>query len=120
MDEMSGKGWNHANKLTALEAGQLEFMWNFLKLRKENSCTKQDVRVLKESLDKIRLALLQKTDGQRKTDNEQNNVNIEMDLGTYVNLVVIQSMALYIYGGLDVLEQVLPESYGEEKENENN
>lgn len=116
MDEMSEKGWNHANKLTALEAGQLEFMWNFLKLRKENSCTKQDVRDLKESLDKIRLALLQKTAGQTKNDNDRNSVNIEMDLGTYVNLVVIQSMALYIYGGLDVLENALPdETYEEEK-----
>lgn len=91
-----------------LDAGQLGFMWDFLKLRKENSCTKEDVRSLKENLDKIRLALVQKTAGQRRGDSESNSVNFG-DLGTYVNFVVMDALALYIYGGLDVLENVLPE-----------
>lgn len=96
------------NKLSELDAGQLAFMWNFLKLRKENSCTKEDVRSLKENLDKIRLALVQKTAGQRRGDSESNSVNFG-DLGSYVNFVVMDALALYIYGGLDVLENALPE-----------
>lgn len=96
------------NKLSELDAGQFDFMWNFLKLRKENSCTKEDVRSLKENLDKIRLALVQKTAGQRRGDSESNSVNFG-DLGSYVNFVVMDALALYIYGGLDVLENALPE-----------
>lgn len=94
------------NRLSKLDAGQLELMWSFLKLRKENSCTKEDVQSLKENLDKIRLALVQKTAGQRQDDSESNSVNFE-DLGTYVNFVVIGALTLYIYGGLDVLEDTL-------------
>ena len=31
------------------------------------------------------------------------------DVGTYVNLIVIQTMTLYLCGGLDILENALPE-----------
>ena len=50
-----------------LDDGQLSFMWNFLKLRKE-PLIKDDVRCVKETLDKIRQALIQKTAGQRNDD----------------------------------------------------
>lgn len=100
------------NRLSKHDAGQLELMWNFLKLRKENSCTKKDVQYLKENLDKIRIALVQETAGQRQDDSESNSVNFG-DLGTYVNFVVIGALSLYIYGGLDVLENALPDDGGE-------
>ncbi len=88
-----------------LDAGQLELMWDFLKLRK-NGCTKWDVEVLKEHLDKIRQALIQKTAGQRKDDGE--NIVDFSELGTYINFIVIDALVLYIYGGLDILEDALP------------
>lgn len=91
--------------LKNLDNGQLDMMWNFLKLSRKNTCTKQDVRLLKEYLDKIRQAMIQKTanqDGKK----HKNYVDFE-DLWTYINLVVIQSMELYIHGGLDILEEQL-------------
>jgi hypothetical protein len=94
--------------INALDQRQLETMRKFLKLRNKNTCTKQDVQLLKSYLDKIRQAMIQKTAGQRKNDPVA-NVDFN-DLGTYINLAVLQSMTLYIYGGLDVLEQALKES----------
>ena len=88
-----------------LDAGHLQLMWDFLKLRK-NGCTKWDVEVLKEHLDKIRQALIQKTAGQRKDDGE--NIVDFSELGTYINFIVIDALVLYIYGGLDILEDALP------------
>ena len=88
-----------------LDAGQLDIMWQFLQIQPKNTCTKYDVQKLKEYLDKIRQALIQKTAGQRK-DDPKRYVDLA-DLGTYINLVVLQSLTLYIYGGLDVLEQHL-------------
>ena len=93
-----------------LDAGQLQLMWNFLKLRK-NGCTKQDVEVLKEHLDKIRQALIHKTAGQRKDDGE--NIVDFSELGTYINFIVMGALVLYIYGGLDILEDALPDALEE-------
>lgn len=89
-----------------LDEGQLDMMWNFLRFRKE-PLTKEDVRELKKFLDAIRQAMIQKTGGQRKDDPKE-YVPAE-DVGTYVNLIVIQTMALYLCGGLDILENALPE-----------
>lgn len=91
----------------ALDSGQLDMMFSFLKLQNKPSNTPEDVRVLKEHLDRIRQALIQKTAGQRKGDPDT-YISYE-DLQTYINLVVIDALSLYIYGGLDVLEEVLKE-----------
>ena len=56
------------HNLRELDQGQLQTMWNFLKLQRKNTCTKEDVRILKEHLDIIRQAMVQKTAGQRDTD----------------------------------------------------
>lgn len=89
-----------------LDAGQLDMMWSFLQFRKE-PLIKDDVRVLKDSLDKIRQAMIQKTAGQR-SDDPTGYVPFE-DVGTYVNIIVCQVMTLYLCGGLDTLENILPE-----------
>ena len=89
-----------------LDDGQLSFMWNFLKLRKE-PLIKDDVRCVKETLDKIRQALIQKTGGQRN-DDPNGYVPFE-DVGTYVNILVCEVMTLYLHGGLDELENILPD-----------
>ena len=93
--------------LKRLDMGQLDLMWSFLQLRRECTCTKEEVRILKTHLDAIRQALIQKTAGQRKDDGTE-TVDFN-DLGTYINLVVVETLSLYIYGGLDRLEEILPE-----------
>lgn len=90
-----------------LDAGQLQTMWDFLKLWKRNTCTKEDVRQLKEHLDTVRQALVQKRSGRRKGD-PKNYVDFE-DVGTYINFVVVDALQLYVHGGLDKLEEVLPD-----------
>lgn len=95
------------HSITELDAGQLELMWNFLKLNPRNTCTKNDVRDLKQNLDKIRQAMIQKTSGQRSDDpTEYTDFN---DLGTYINLAIVSALWLYTHGGLDILENVLGE-----------
>ena len=81
-------------------------MWSFLKLQPKNTCTKEDVTILKEHLDIIRQAMVQKTAGQRDTDPDTYVDFVE--IGTYINFVVIEALQLRIYGGLDALEEVLP------------
>lgn len=94
------------HNLRELDEGQLDAMYNFLKLQRKNTCTKEDVRTLKEHLDIIRQAMVQKTAGQRDTDPDAYVDFVE--IGTYINFVVIEALQLRIYGGLDVLEDVLP------------
>jgi hypothetical protein len=50
--------------------------------------------------------MVQKTAGQRDTDPDT-YVDF-VDIGTYINFVVIEALQLRIYGGLDALEEVLP------------
>lgn len=97
------------NKYTTkeLDGGQLEMMWNFLKLNPRNVCIKSDVRDLKNSLETIRQALIQKSAGQRK-DQPKEYVDFR-DLGTYINNAIVAALWLYVNGGLDVLEEQLSE-----------
>lgn len=96
------------HSIKELDAGQLQAMWNFLKLQDRNTCVKDDVRILKEHLDIIRQAMVQKTSGRSKDYGEKNYIDFE-DVGTYINFVVIDALQLYVCGGLDKLEEVLPD-----------
>lgn len=89
-----------------LDEGQLGLMWNFLQFRKE-PLTKDDVRIVKDTLDKIRQAMIQKTAGQRSDDPK--HYTLFEDLGTHINILVCQVMTLYLHGGLDELENLLPD-----------
>ena len=81
-----------------LDEGQLEMMWNFLRMGYQ----KPNIPALKESLDAIRQMMIQKTSGQ---DGYSTNEAIDFDdLQTYINFVVIESMCLYLSGELDKLE----------------
>lgn len=53
-------------RLAKLDGGQLDAMWNFLKLRKQCECTKQDVQLLREHCENIRIALTQKMQASEK------------------------------------------------------
>lgn len=46
------------HNLRELDEGQLQMMWNFLKLQRKNTCTKEDVKMLKEHIDIIRQAMV--------------------------------------------------------------
>ena len=50
--------------LENLDAGQLEFMWSMMRLRK-GGATKNDVQTLKGYLDAIRQAMVQMTGGEQ-------------------------------------------------------
>ena len=89
-----------------LDAGQLDFMWNFLKF-KGTDLSIHDVKGIKNNLDCIRQIMIQKTGGQ-----EQYKKSFELDindLGTYINTVIILAMSIYLCGGFDVLEEYCKE-----------
>lgn len=81
-----------------LDEGQLEMMWNFLRMGYQ----KADVATLKELCDQLRQAMIQKTGGQRQGDPVE-YIPLD-DIGTIVNSIVIETMALYLSGALDRLE----------------
>lgn len=82
-----------------LDEGQLDMMWNFLRMGYQNP----SIQALKENLDAIRQMMVQKTAGQ---DGYSANEAISFDdLQTHINCVVIESMCLYLSGALDRLEE---------------
>ena len=89
-----------------LDAGQLDLMWNFLKMG-EHKASAKDVERLKENLDSLRQLLIQKTGGQDKYKKEY-EVSIQ-DTGTIVNIITMQTMSLYLSGALDKLSELLKE-----------
>lgn len=82
-----------------LDMGQLDLMWNFLRY----GAQKPNVPALKDLCEQLRQAMIQKTGGQRKDDPE-NYVELT-DIGTIINSIVIETMALYLSGKLDRLER---------------
>lgn len=83
----------------ALDAGQLELMWNFLRFGYQD---KPHIPTLKEHLEAIRQAMIQKTGGNRPDDPPY--YTDHDDIGTHINCVVIEAMCLYLSGELDKLE----------------
>lgn len=82
-----------------LDRGQLELMWNFLKMGNG----KPNIAALKENLDALRQLMIQKTGGQEKY--RKSHEISKDDLGTIINCIVIETMQLYLSGGLDKLEE---------------
>ena len=87
--------------LQRLDNGQLDFMWNFLRMGYQ----KPNVPALKELCDQLRQAMIQKTGGQRKDDPKE-YVSLD-DVPTIINCIVIETMALHLSGALDKLGEVL-------------
>lgn len=92
--------------LKELDSGQLEFMWNFIKMGEQKS-SPEDVKRLKNNLDDLRQLLIQKTGGQEQYK-KSSDVPME-DAGTIVNIIVMETMSLYLSGALDKLEEILRE-----------
>ena len=81
--------------LEELDTGQLEMMWNFLRMGYQ----KPNIPALKDSCNMLRKLLIQKTAGQK------DGIPFE-DIGTLVNCIVIEAMCLYLSGSLDKLDGV--------------
>lgn len=94
-----------SRNLKELDAGQLDFMWQFLMLR-DSGCTVADVQYLIDDLDLLRQAMIQKTGGQEGYT-KKDYVDIQQDLGTIINCIVCDAMAVYLGGGLNRLMEVL-------------
>ena len=83
-----------------LDEGQLDSMWNFLRFGYQD---KPHIPTMKEHLDAIRQAMIQKTSGNRPEDPPY--YTDYDDIGTHINCVVIEAMCLYLSGTLDKLEE---------------
>lgn len=86
--------------LADFDEGQFELMWNYLRMGHQ----KANIPALKELCDQLRQCLLQKTAGQR-ADDPDNYINFS-DVGTIINCIAIEAMALYLSGELDKLEEM--------------
>ena len=92
--------------LENLDAGQLEFMWSMMRLRK-GGASKNDVQALKGYLDAIRQAMVQMTGGEQACSDL---VSVPLsDVGTYINMAIVAALWLRVTGALDKLEEILPE-----------
>lgn len=95
--------------LENLDAGQLEFMWSMMQLRK-GGATKSDVQALKGYLDAIRQAIIQKTGGEQA---QSSSASVPFfDVGTYINMAIVGALWLRVTGALDELEKVLLDKEG--------
>lgn len=78
-----------------LDEGQLDVMWSFLRA----GMVRPNVPALIENCDLLRQAMIQKTAGQR-SDDPADHVSFD-DLGTIINSIVIEAMALRLSGDLE-------------------
>ena len=83
-----------------LDEGQLDQMFNPLRIGYQ----KANIPALKEHLDAIRQAMIQKTGGNR--ENDPPYYTKHEDIGTIINCIVVETMCLYLSGELDKLEGV--------------
>ena len=90
--------------IAELDAGQLDLMWSFLQF-KRRSLSLSDIEGLESNLNCIRQLMIQKTTGQKQYSNNE-ALKIE-ELGTYINLVVIYAMSIYLDGGFDKLKEAV-------------
>lgn len=74
-----------------------DMMWSFLLMGDQKS----NIPALKEHLETLRNAMLQKTAGQRA--NKPKDVDFD-DIPALCNCIVMEAMALYLSGDLDKLE----------------
>lgn len=82
-----------------LDRGQLEMMWDMLMMGKPKS----NIPALKELLDDLRQAMIQKTSGDNPSHTNSHYVPLS-DVGSIVNMIAIESMCLYLSGDLDRIE----------------
>lgn len=87
-----------------LDGGQLDVMWNFLRFH-GGKPTVMEIEGLEASLDSLRTMMIQKGDGSR----EDKTAGAELfdDMETVLNNIIIETMWIYLSGGLTMLKEVL-------------
>lgn len=90
--------------LGKLDGGQLDMMWNFLRFH-GNRPTVKEVEGLEENLDRLRTMMIQKCDGSR--EGKTAGTELFADMETVLNNIVIETMWLYLAGGLKMLKEVI-------------
>ena len=81
-----------------LDTEQLDLMWSMLQLGGIKA-SNTDVDKLIKHIDIVRQAMIQKTAGQRSNDPKM-YVDFN-DLGTYINLIICEVLALRITGRIE-------------------
>lgn len=88
-----------------LDAG-LDPMWDFLRFHPEKPTVK-DVEVLENYLDDLRTLMVQKSAGQPGRESKTSGYVAFEDLEMTINSIVIQTMWIYLSGGLKMLKEVM-------------
>lgn len=88
-----------------LDAG-LDPMWDFLRFHPEKPTVK-DVEVLENYLDDLRTLMAQKSAGQPGREPKTSGYVAFEDLEMTINSIVIQTMWIYLSGGLKMLKEVV-------------
>lgn len=96
MQRLDSKQMSVKRTTKALDMGQLDLMFNFLRMGHQ----RPNIPALKEHLEAIRQAMIQKTGGNRPEDPPY--YTDHDDIGTHINCVVVEAMCLYLSGRLDV------------------
>lgn len=97
------------NKKTWIEKlnsgeGQLEFMWSFLQFRKNQKPEVFEIEQLEEMLDKLRVAMFQKSAGQPDRESKTSGYVDFDDVQTIIYCIVVEAMSIYLEGGFDLLK----------------
>jgi hypothetical protein len=81
-------------------------MWDFLRFHPEKP-TVQDIEVLEKYLDDLRTLMVQKSSGQPGRESKTSGYVAFEDLEMTINSIVIQTMWIYLSGGLKMLKEVV-------------
>ena len=84
----------------------LDPMWNFLRFHPEKPTVK-DVEVLENYLDDLRTLMVQKSAGQPGRESKTSGYVAFEDLEMTINSIVIQTMWIYLSGGMKMLKEVV-------------
>jgi hypothetical protein len=93
-----------ATWLGKLDGGQLDMMWSFLRFHGKRP-TVREIEALEENLDRLRTMMIQKGDGSREGKTAGAELFDEME--TVLNNIIIETMWLYLVGGLKMLKEVI-------------
>ena len=98
---------------TAIDKAQFDMMWQFLQIGEQKS----NARLLKEYCEKLRHMMTQKTAGQRK--GKPKDAPFE-HLSTILNIIIMETMCLYLSGMLDKVALIEDEECGTEESEQKN
>ena len=93
-----------ATWLGKLDGGQLDMMWNFLRFHGKRP-TVREIEALEKNLDSLRVMMIQKGDGSR--EGKTAGAELFTDMETVLNNIIIETMWLYLAGGLKMLKEVI-------------